>query len=335
MVYRSSRRFANSVCSWLRFPFSSLADGYAVDSSLEASPPARFEALEPRILLSTITSISTGDWSDPNTWDLGTTPGAGDDVVIDSSDTVTYDTTDSDILGSVDIDGTLTFDANTSLDLYSEGNIEVGGTLKMHPSSASVTHTITFENVDESAFVGGGLSVLASDVGLWITGDGYLDAIGTSKTPWTNLTGSANVNDTSITVDDATGWQVGDSLAITPTQAPTVGTASWDGYDERTISSISGNTITLDSALSYDHPEVNNTWTAEVLNLTRNVKIGGTASGRSHVMFQQVNNPQTVKNVEVQYVGPQQDTNGDGYMEGVAGAMGSTSIMAATTRAAR
>ncbi len=98
----------------------------------------QFDMLEPRILLSTITSVGTGDWSDPNTWDLGTTPGAGDDVVIGSSDTVTYDTTDSDILGSVDIDGTLTFDANTSLDLYSEGNIEVSGVLEMNPASASV-----------------------------------------------------------------------------------------------------------------------------------------------------------------------------------------------------
>ncbi len=208
----------------------------------------QFDMLEPRLLLSTITSVGTGDWSDPNTWDLGTTPGAGDDVVIGSSDTVTYDTTDSDILGSVDIDGTLTFDANTSLGLYSEGNIEVSGVLEMNPASASVVHTITFENIDETAFVGGGTSVLATDVGMWITGDGMLDAIGTYKKPWTNLTGSADATDTSITVDDATGWQVGDSLVITPTQAPTAGNASWNGYDERTISSISGNTITLDSA---------------------------------------------------------------------------------------
>ncbi len=179
--------------------------------------------------------------------------------------------------------------------------------------------------------------MLATDVGMWITGDGMLDAIGTSKTPWTNLTGSANVNDTSITVDDATGWQVGDSLVITPTQAPTAGNASWNGYDERTISSISGNTITLDSALSYDHPEVNNTWTAEVLNLTRNVKIGGTGdgsadpanNGRAHLMFLSTNNAQTVKNLELHDMGPRYDQDGDGVTDAVLGAMPCTSITAA------
>jgi hypothetical protein len=53
------------------------------------------------------------------------------------------------------------------------------------------------------------------------------------------------------------------------------------------------------------HPLVDNQWKAEVLNLTRNVMIEGTARGRSHV-FLRSTRPQTIKNVALRYMGPRQ-----------------------------
>ncbi|HEY7470127.1 MAG TPA: hypothetical protein VIC07_11440, partial [Acidimicrobiia bacterium] len=48
-------------------------------------------------------------------------------------------------------------DPNTSITLSASGNVEVLGELVMQPGSGDVEHTLRFEGVDESAFVGGGM----------------------------------------------------------------------------------------------------------------------------------------------------------------------------------
>ncbi len=115
-----------------------------------------------------------------------------------------------------------------------------------------------------------------------------LDAHGTPKTAWTNLTGAANRGDSTINVDAAAGWRVGDELVITPTEPVTVDN-HWEHHDRRTVTSVSGARIGLDRPLDHPHPAVTVrpgvTHRAEVLNLTRNVVIGGTPEGRSHVIM--------------------------------------------------
>jgi hypothetical protein len=282
-----------------------------------------FETIESRVMLSGIlfTSVQNGNWSDGATWDKGTAPGPADLVFIDHGDAVVYDQTDPDTIARLEIHGSLTFNPNATLDLNTTGNIVLHGELDMHPASDAYKHTITFKGVDESKFVGGGMEVLETDVGMWIHESGKLDAVGTAKNPWTRLTGGVSAAATTITVQDASGWKVNDKIAITPTQPPNVsGGVSYGGYDERTIASISGNTITLSSALTYAHPIVNGTWTAEVLNLSRNVVITGeapttdpvtkvTSNHRAHIMFMHLdaNNAQTIKNIELAYLGPNKD----------------------------
>jgi len=295
--------------------------------------PIRFEQLESRLFLTAVYSVANGDWSDVATWSSDDAawladpapPTTGDEVTIRAGDVVTYDQTDTDVIGKLEIDGKLSFDTNTSVTLTLDGNLVVEGELELLPSSHTVSHTITFTSVDESAFVGGDtLMPLNSDVGLWVMGDGILDAIGSNKTSWTRLTGSAFANDTTIQVADATGWQVGDRLEITPTQPPTdaVGSDAWTGYDSRTITAINGTTITLNATLTHDHPEVDGKWKAEVLNLTRNVVIQGTETGRSHVMFNRTTQVQTIKAVEIRHMGPRQSPPGETYTLGVLGRYG-------------
>jgi hypothetical protein len=275
--------------------------------------PFLLEALEARSLLTAIT-VGSGPWNDPSVWQSGLIPVAGDDVIISAGHNVTYNDTTPDVLASLTIDGKLAFSPSLTLELKSKGNIQVTdtGELEMRPLSVNQAHTVTFVAVDESKFVGangpaGGMVVVASDVGLWVTGGGILDTIGSEKTSWTNLTGSATAGQTTITVADASGWRVGDAISIAPTIDPTF-TNSWSAYDERTITAVSGNTITLNSALTYAHPMVNNTWTAEVLNLTRNVVIQGTApdtvAHRAHIEFLMTTKAQTMRNVELRYMGP-------------------------------
>src|SRR5262249_56548326 len=58
------------------------------------------------------------------------------------------------------------------------------------------------------------------------------------------------------------------------------------------------------------------------LNLSRNVKIHGSSTGRTHIAFTVTTQPQTVRNVEIYNTGPRKDRNGDGVPDIVAGRYG-------------
>src|SRR5262245_59675004 len=269
------------------------------------------EPLESRSLLAVITALQSGLWSDAATWGEHAPPTAADTAIIPSGASVTLNANPTVAGMTIQAGGRLSFDPSSTHVLSSSGNIEVAGVLQMRPASAALRHELSFVGIVESNFVGGGEAVLASDVGLWVVGDGQLDAVGADKTPWTHLSAAATVGATTITVDDALGWRVGDLISITPTLSPSHNGSnlSWTAYDDRTITAVSGNTITLNAALTYDHPVVNNTWYAEVLNLSRNVKIHGASStsGRSHIMFTEITQPQELRNIEIYNMGPRKD----------------------------
>jgi len=75
-------------------------------------------------------------------------------------------------------------DPNRSITITASGNVEVLGELVMRPGSGDVEHVLRFENVDESAFVGGGMDPVPTDVGLWVMGDGQLLLEGEEKPAW-------------------------------------------------------------------------------------------------------------------------------------------------------
>ena len=106
------------------------------------------------------------------------------------------------------------------------------------------------------------------------------------------------------------GWASNDELVICPTQnIDELGRPRTVPLFERVkIKGISGNTITIDIPLKYNHLKVEpagsgKSWTAEVLNLTRNVRIEGTETGKSHV-FIKSNVPHNIKNVGFRFLGP-------------------------------
>ncbi len=211
---------------------------------------------------------SAKNWDDPTAWPDGNVPTANTVAQVTTSISLNHDVT----VAGIDIaeGGELILDSASNVLIESSGNVVVYGILSMRPQS-SVTHTLRFINVDEGRFVGGGMDVLASDVGLWIRHMGLLDAVGTPKVAW-NRTG-----------DDST-WSASDELIVTP-----VAKGDYTGFKA----------FTKGSAV----PTVDNRFTAEVLNLTRNVKIEGTPGGRSHVNFH-VERPQTVQYVELTHMGP-------------------------------
>lgn len=162
-----------------------------------------------------------------------------------------------------------TFDPAKDTTVEVEANVIVYGVLEMRPN-AGVEHTLRFKNVDESKFVGGGMELLEDDTGLWILGDGKLDAIGEKKVGW-NRTGT-----------DST-WKSSDELLVAP--------IAKNDYAFKSFT-LGASVPQLDSSL----PK------AEVLNMTRSVNIEGTSTGKSHVMFMS-SQPQTIKYVGFRHLG--------------------------------
>lgn len=204
----------------------------------------------------------------------------------------------------------LVFDPNVSTTVtVSGGNVIVEGTLIMRPANPAVVHTLRFTNVNEADFVGGGDVPLASDRGLWVTGAGKLDLAGSAKLPWTRLTSELGAGAMTLTLPvDPVGWEVGDQIAVTPTLPPWWGGYRADlTYDERTITAISGGSITLNAPLKFAHPLASVgrgiVLGAEVLNLTRNVIIGGTATGKSHIAIIAAAQ-QALAHLRIEHMGP-------------------------------
>lgn len=90
---------------------------------------------------------------------------------------------DLDLTEVLQIDGTLELDPRTNVTLTTTKNIIITGKLISRPNPG-VMHVIKFVNIDESKFIGGGDTVLDSDVGLWVTGAGQLDLQGSLREEW-------------------------------------------------------------------------------------------------------------------------------------------------------
>lgn len=197
-------------------------------------------------------------------------------------------------------------DPDRSTTVEVSANVVVRGVLEMRPGRPEVAHTLRFVGIDESRFAGGGDVPLASDVGLWVVGAGRLEAEGSPKTSWLRAAGGLPAGAETIGLESApAGWQPGDDLAVAPTEPPGGGDAAWNGFDVVRVAGVDGASVALAGALSRPHPQVAGRWRAEVMNLTRNVRIEGTPEGRSHIFVRTVS-PQTIRNVAIRNMGPRQ-----------------------------
>ena len=179
-------------------------------------------------------------------------PVAGDKVTIAKGKDVVLDVSPP-ALGSLSIDGKLSFANNRDLELTTEwillhGELEIGTEARPHTRKATITFT---NNVKDEDIGGMGGANDRSDRGIMLMG-GTLNLHGDRTNTWTKLAQTAAAGSTAIQVLDAAGWRVGDEIVLAstdfdPRQA-----------ERRTISAIKGNTITLDKtaglhALRQDH----------------------------------------------------------------------------------
>jgi hypothetical protein len=203
-------------------------------------------------------------WSDAATWPNKKVPAAGEKVEIASGKEVILDVSPP-ALGGITINGKLTFADNADVELSTEwimvhGELAIGTEAKPYTRKATITLT---DNVKDEEMMGMG------DRGIMLSG-GTLNLHGDRTNTWTKLANTAATGSNSIQVLNAVQWRVGDEIVLAstdfdPRQA-----------ERRTITAVSGNTLTLDRKLDYMHfgkitYDVDER--GEVGLLTRNIKI--------------------------------------------------------------
>lgn len=298
-------------------PISSLIDRRTFLRLLGKAGVAGLAIAAPPLLTSAEPRRETGRWSDPATWG-GSVPSEGDIAIVAAPVVLDVDVRVAGVV--IQPEGQLTFLPRRDVRLETTGNVVVSGRLSMRPEDSRADHRIVFVGVDEASFVGGGMDVLQSDVGLWVIDAGVLDLAGSRKLAWTRTANEIRAGATTIRLrEDPTGWRAGDELVLTPTLSPTRPDHHL-AYDSVTVKAIDGRTVKLSAPTRFAHPRVTvgrgHVLTAEVLNLTRNVGIEGTADGRAHV-FIRSRRAQKIRNVSVRYMGPRQLH--DEYSTGVLG----------------
>ena len=239
----------------------------------------------------TIQSAQNGNWSAPNTWNPARVPTTNDIVLV--SHTVTFNSTtgDVDTIG-IAAGGVLRFSTTqttrlkvANLLVQPNGALEVG--TASNPIPASITAEIIIKDKSPDTTNNG---VGVYDPEQWGTSilviDGVVKMHGAIKSPtFVRLDQEPKAGDTTLFLQQAPqGWAPGDRLILPDTRQLTwwppskYGASVTPEWEELTIQSISGSTITLTSALKYDHlgaRDGNNQlqFLPHVGNLTRNVVI--------------------------------------------------------------
>ena len=231
-------------------------------------------------------AVKAGRWSDAATWADKKVPAEGAVVTIDQGMDVVLDVSTPPLHG-LTINGKLSFADNKDLELTTEwimlhGELEIGTEKSPHTRKATITFT---NNVKDEDISGVGGTTDHVDRGIMLMG-GTLNLHGDRQNTWTKLARTAEAGSNSIQVLNAAGWRVGDEIVLAstdfdPRQA-----------ERRTISAISGNTITLDKKLDYMHFgkitfDVDER--GEVGMMTRNIKLQASADAEQsfyggHVM---------------------------------------------------
>ncbi|MEO5706295.1 MAG: G8 domain-containing protein [Alteraurantiacibacter sp.] len=181
-------------------------------------------------------------WSDPSAWPNGRVPGEGDAVAIERDMDVLLDV-DPPALRSLTIDGKLRFADNRDIGLDTEWIYVRGGELEIGTEADPFTHNATITLTD--AVPGEDVNTMG-DRGIMLM-RGTLNLHGDREHAWTKLANTARAGSSAIEVLDASGWRRGDRIVLAstdfnPRQA-----------EERTITAIDGNALTLDRPLEYMH----------------------------------------------------------------------------------
>jgi hypothetical protein len=265
-------------------------------------------------------------WCDPQTWG-GAVPTAETDVAIPDG-IIVVDCDAEARTVTVEAPATLRAGRSKNNSLTLHGNLVVLGTLDYGTPDdrvgSEVSAEIVFEGMDDAAYAGTPsappidkytpvdtpMSVISSDVGMWVVGSGRFLAAGVQKKAWSKLVDGAGPGDPTFEVEDASGWQAGDRVALTPT-AMVSEADSYAQFDEGIVASVSGNVITLEHAPAFEHLGCAGCMRrGEAANLTRNVVVRSfDDTAHAHVLAADKGVIQ-IDSAELRWLGPVQPCSG-------------------------
>jgi G8 domain len=250
----------------------------------------------------TITASSDGRWDNAATWG-GKLPAANDVVFIPRGRTVELVGQTANLEG-LWVDGTLTFgDADIKLSsryVVISGRFQAGTPTQPYTRRAE----ITLFGMDESQTIAGmGTKFIG------VVNGGVLKLHGEQRLSWTQLSSSAPVGATSITLkDDAGTWRAGDKLVLAAS-----------GFDPResevvTVSAVNGSSVSFTPALKYARVAHLETIEGKTVDerpsvglLSRNIVVRGAADSEAnafggHIMVMAGGNAQ-ISGVELTKMG--------------------------------
>jgi hypothetical protein len=247
-----------------------------------------------------IRSIQSGSWSDPQVWHPARVPQAGDRVLIARGTEVVFDVPCAEVMRLVQVVGTLRFatDRDTELNVglltiqHSDVCSEHGFACEFEGAKAGPQTpdqqwpTLLIGTPDHPISPGHTARVRLhflpgmnkDDAPAIACCSGRLEIHGAplSRT-WVKLEGDARPGtNTVLLAEEVTGWSNGDEIIVTASHR-TEDSGSFRAEkrpqtERRTITDISGRSLTLDRPLVYEHLGTGE-FRAEVANLSRNVII--------------------------------------------------------------
>jgi hypothetical protein len=248
----------------------------------------------------THTAVTSGNWTNPATWNTNAVPGAGAKVVIPQGQTVTYNGNSTASLAWIRVDGKLQFTTTQNTVLYVETIVVAPsgeyqqGTVSS-PIPANVTSVITF--VDNGALTD------PLRVARGLLSHGKVRICGAVLTPFLKTTTGLTAGATQAMLTSApANWKVGDQVAITALKVE--GGNPYYSQDEiKTIAAINSSTITFSNGLTYARKVEYPQWGLYpyMANTTRNIQYRSANTTdhtrKGHVMF--MHNP----DVDVRWAG--------------------------------
>jgi len=223
--------------------------------------------------MAVITTGGSGVWSSTTVnapWSTGVVPVEGDSVVIALGHTVTVDgtyTAGDDTVTAFTVNGTLKASRTVNSSLTVKGQIF---------TAAATTATIDFGRKSTSDPIPSGITatlilnksaaMVSYKYGLFVADTSNFYACGATKNNNARLTANLAISGTSVTVDDATAWAVGDTIVFAPSDG------TYNHYDKKTILTLTpgaGTTATITfAAVTYAHAT-----NCPIGNITSNVTI--------------------------------------------------------------
>jgi cell migration-inducing and hyaluronan-binding protein len=186
--------------------------------------------------------VAARRWSDPATWPGNALPAAGASVTIPAGTTIELDTTPPP-LAIVRVEGTLTVAARPLALTADAVHVRAGGALRVGSADAPHRHPFTLTltgDADAQVVPGAGGKVLAID-------GGTLEMHAEPRTSWLRLGATAEGGATTIRLERAVDWRVGDRIAIASSSL------LMRDVEQRTITQVDGPVVTLDQPLAWRH----------------------------------------------------------------------------------